>query len=69
MSREDWADFDDMYNSNMGGFRDPGGESALRKGKLKHECPTCLEPNMLSDADKARGYQCDGCANKQERGW
>ena len=49
-------------------FRDPGGRSALRAGALKHPCPTCRWPNRLSDADKARGYQCDRCADAQERG-
>jgi hypothetical protein len=49
-------------------FRDPGGESSLRAGELKHPCPTCRWPNKLSDADKARGYQCDGCAKAQEHG-
>ncbi len=54
-------DFDDD-------FRDPGGPSALRKGKLKHPCPTCKQPRKLSDADKRHGYQCDACADRQERG-
>lgn len=69
MSREDWADFDDMYGSNMGGFRDPGGESALRIGKKEFPCPTCGVENLLTAADKARGYQCDSCATIQERGF
>jgi hypothetical protein len=49
-------------------FRDPGGESSLRAGALKHPCPSCRWPNRLSDADKARGYQCNRCALAQERG-
>jgi hypothetical protein len=32
-------------------------------------CPTCREPNRLTPADRARGYQCDSCADKVERGW
>jgi len=31
-------------------------------------CPTCKEPNRLTPADKARGYQCDACADRAERG-
>lgn len=47
-------------------FRDPGGRSALRMGELKHSCPTCGRPNMLTDADKRLGYQCDYCADALE---
>ena len=32
-------------------------------------CPTCQEPNRLTPADRAQGYQCDSCADKAERGW
>lgn len=54
-------------------FRDPGGRSALRAANHDNPrnlpCPTCREPNMLTPADRARGYQCDGCADREERGW
>ncbi len=50
-------------------FREPGGNSALRNGELKHDCPTCGDEKVLTDADKARGYQCDNCADQAERGW
>ena len=60
-----------MYNENDFdnddyGFRDPGGRSALRKGKRIHPCPTCKRKNMLSQADKNKGYQCDYCADAAE---
>jgi hypothetical protein len=66
-----YNNFDDpMYEDfNPCDFRDPGGRSALRNGPLIHPCPNCGEPNMLSPADKARGYQCDRCADQLERGW
>ncbi len=32
-------------------------------------CPTCDEPNRLTPADKALGYQCDACADQCERGY
>lgn len=48
------------------GFRDPGGRSALRRGARIHPCPTCKTPNVLSEADKKRGYQCDRCADAEE---
>jgi hypothetical protein len=31
-------------------------------------CPTCKQPNRLTPADKARGYQCDQCADRDEGG-
>lgn len=54
-------------------FADPGGNSALRAagpGNPRcHPCPTCGEPDRLTPIDVARGYQCDGCADRAERGW
>jgi hypothetical protein len=51
-------------------FRDPGGHSALRAASPRNPrnlpCPTCHEPDRLTPADKARGYQCDACANREE---
>jgi len=50
-------------------FRDPGGRSALRVGKRRFACPTCGKKGALSAADVRLGYQCDDCANAQERGY
>lgn len=47
-------------------FRDPGGRSALRAGRLIHPCPTCGAPDVLTEADRMRGYQCDDCADRDE---
>jgi hypothetical protein len=51
-------------------FADPGGRSALRSSSPSNPrnlpCPTCKEPNRLTPADKARGYQCDQCADSAE---
>lgn len=53
-------------------FADPGGNSALRAATKTNPrnlpCPTCEKPNRLTPADRARGYQCDQCADKAERG-
>lgn len=53
-------------------FADPGSNSALRAagpGNPRiHPCPNCQEPNRLTPQDKARGYQCDTCADQAERG-
>jgi hypothetical protein len=51
-------------------FQNPGGNSALRRATRRNPrnlpCPTCKRPNMLTPADKAKGYQCDICANAEE---
>lgn len=51
-------------------FADPGGRSALRaasKGNPRNlPCPSCKRPNRLTPADRARGYQCDSCADRDE---
>jgi hypothetical protein len=54
-------------------FQDPGGNSALRAETATNPrnlpCPTCGEPNRLTPADRAAGYQCNSCADRDERGW
>lgn len=53
-------------------FADPGGRSALRAagpGNPRNlPCPTCKAPNRLTPKDKAKGYQCDSCADRDEKG-
>jgi hypothetical protein len=68
--------YDDYDDDGRGGdceFADPGGKSALRaagKGNPRNlPCPTCKRKNMLTPADRARGYQCDHCADACENGW
>jgi hypothetical protein len=55
------------------GFADPGGISALRAATSENPrnlpCPTCGAPDRLTPLDRARGYQCDACADQAERGW
>jgi predicted RNA-binding Zn-ribbon protein involved in translation (DUF1610 family) len=55
------------------GFADPGGNSALRAATKKNPrnlpCPNCGAKNRLTRADRARGYQCDSCADQLERGY
>lgn len=55
-------------------FQNPGGNSALRRATRNNPrnlpCPTCGEENKLTPADRARGYQCDSCADRAEGlGW
>ena len=53
-------------------FADPGGRSALRAASRSNPrnlpCPTCGRENMLTPADRRRGYQCDRCADALEGG-
>jgi predicted RNA-binding Zn-ribbon protein involved in translation (DUF1610 family) len=70
----DWDDYD-PYDDDEDRieFADPGGGSALRAAS-KHNlrnlpCPNCGTENALTPADRARGYQCDACANRAERGY
>jgi hypothetical protein len=53
-------------------FADPGGKSALRRATRRNPrnlpCPTCKAPNRLTPKDRALGYQCDACADRDERG-
>ena len=55
------------------GFADPGGESALRadtpSNPRNKPCPTCEVENVLTPIDVKRGYQCDTCADRCERGF
>ena len=54
-------------------FADPGGDSALHPASKTNPrnlpCPTCGEPNRLTRADKASGYQCNTCARQCELGY
>jgi len=51
-------------------FADPGGRSALRAASKTNPrnlpCPNCKKKNRLTPADRARGYQCDECADRAE---
>lgn len=64
-TQEEWDERCDM-------FADPGGNSALRAagpGNPRNlPCPNCGTENVLTPEDRARGYQCDRCADAAERG-
>ena len=66
-----WYDRDDD-DDDRSMFADPGGKSALRASSRRNPrnqpCPTCKQPNRLTPADRALGYQCDVCADSAERG-
>jgi hypothetical protein len=58
----DQYDYADMH------FADPGSGSALRAGVRDQRCPTCKYPNRLTQEDVSLHYQCDACADAQEKG-
>jgi hypothetical protein len=53
-------------------FADPGGGSALRAAgpdnPRDQPCPTCKAEDVLTPRDVALGYQCNACADADERG-
>jgi hypothetical protein len=63
---------DDDYLIDGVGFANPGGNSALRAATPENprniECPECGQPNRLTPLDAAKGYRCDECADRAERG-
>jgi hypothetical protein len=67
--RDNWRDGPEEEQEQ---FQDPGGNSALRLATPDNPrnlpCPTCRRPNRLTPKDVQLGYQCDGCADKVERG-
>jgi hypothetical protein len=66
---EDRCDDDDRPIDGVG-FKDPRGKSALRAATASNPrnlpCPACKRPNRLTPLDRARGYQCDDCADLEE---
>lgn len=68
MSTYHGDDLDDLIDGV--GFADPGGRSALRAATRKNPrnlpCPQCGGKNLLTRIDRARGYCCDTCADRNE---
>lgn len=64
--------YEDYDDDDQSMFADPGGRSALRRASRRDPrnlpCPTCGAANRLTRADRARGYQCDRCADAAEGG-
>lgn len=63
---EDWQDMCER-------FAEPGGNSALHAASETNPrdrpCPNCKRENVLTRRDVAAGYQCNACADREERGW
>lgn len=67
-----YYDYDDAYGEGNTSIRFANKGSALRASSKRNPrnlpCPSCKQPNKLTPADKAQGYQCDECANRAEGG-
>lgn len=65
-----WHDDENIYGREH--FAEPGGKSALRAASKRNPrnlpCPSCGVKNRLTPADRALGYQCNSCADRDERG-
>ncbi len=72
MGRRRYADMGAHDEDDGPDFADPGGRSALRAARRgnprNRSCPECHTRNVLTPADVAAGYRCDGCADKTECG-
>jgi ribosomal protein S27AE len=68
--REEYTD--EEWAERVERFADPGGDSALHPetsdNPRNKPCPNCGAENVLTAKDVALGYQCDRCADLQERG-
>lgn len=74
-----WPDDDGFYDTQdewearCETFADPGGNSALRAATADNPrnlpCPNCGAEDVLTPEDRRRGYQCDACADRAERGY
>lgn len=65
---EDYPDYEDSFDSNRFASKGSALHAAGDDNPREHECPTCGRPNALTLRDVQSGYQCDGCADRAERG-
>jgi hypothetical protein len=69
---DEYDDYDDDELIDGVGFAEPGRNSALRAATPDNPrnlpCPNCGAENVLTPIDRARGYQCNRCADLAERG-
>ena len=63
---------DDDDDSLIDGVGFARSGSALRCATASNPrnlpCPNCGGENLLTEIDRMRGYQCDNCADRAERG-
>ena len=61
---------EDEWAERTARFAEPGGNSALHPASKRNPrnlpCPTCGTPNVLTAADRRKGYCCDVCADRAE---
>ena len=51
-------DCDRVYHQNIA--------RTNRRNPTRYDCPTCGRKGALSAHQHAQGYQCDGCADREE---
>jgi hypothetical protein len=67
-SDDDLWEIDHGYLPDGTSFAHAGSalRAATKSNPRNLRCPTCNEPNRLTPADRAQGYQCDTCADRDE---
>ena len=67
MSRRYEGGYADHFDGEPS-FAAPGSalRAATKRNPRNLPCPTCKQPNRLTPADRAHGYQCDACADRDE---
>jgi hypothetical protein len=71
MGYEEYEEYGDEDEQRQGMFANPGSSAlrtATRANPRNRPCPSCGKANRLTPADVSHGYQCDSCADKDERG-
>jgi hypothetical protein len=62
-----YDEYDDGPIDGVGFAREGSAlRASTRRNPRNIACPTCGEPDRLTPADVARGYQCDECASRAE---
>jgi hypothetical protein len=64
----DYDHYDDYLIAGAG-FADSALRAATPSNPRNLPCPTCGAPNRLTPIDRSKGYQCDQCADRDERGY
>jgi len=69
MNYNDYSDENEYPIDGVGFAREGSALRAATKNNPRNlPCPTCKREDMLTRLDKARGYQCDICADASEFG-
>lgn len=64
-----WEERGYLADGTRFAFEGSALRAATKDNPRNLPCPTCGEPNRLTPADRAQGYQCDSCADAAEMGY